>query len=189
MPLTSPVERLTAQFRAYDPMADSPESPDARFRGIPEDDDVEANGGAVRWTPSKSIMPAAEQRVREIEEAVAGLGALEEPDADVKARMAKLNVEAAELRIVIARAHRAKTPRDRALADEIRKLELELGVAKKGQAVANREKKASQKGYSVSIDEEDPHARSGLTPPPGDLTAHFAQALDGLPLLGSGTRQ
>ena len=74
-------------------------------------------------------------------------------------------VEAAELRIVIARAHRAKTPRDRALADEIRKLELELGVAKKGQAVANREKKASQKGYSVSIDEEDPHARSGLTPP------------------------
>ena len=96
---------------------------------------------------------------------LAGLGALEEPDADVKARMAKLNVEAAELRIVIARAHRAKTPRDRALADEIRKLELELGVAKKGQAVANREKKASQKGYSVSIDEEDPHARSGLTPP------------------------
>ena len=84
---------------------------------------------------------------------------------NVKARMAKLNVEAAELRIVIARAHRAKTPRDRALADEIRKLELELGVAKKGQAVANREKKASQKGYSVSIDEEDPHARSGLTPP------------------------
>ena len=75
------------------------------------------------------------------------------------------NVEAAELRIVIARAHRAKTPRDRALADEIRKLELELGVAKKGQAVANREKKASQKGYSVSIDEEDPDARSGLTPP------------------------
>ena len=85
-------------------MTDSPNSPD--FRGIPEDDDVEANGGAVRWTPSKSIMPAAEQRVREIEEAVAG-SALEEPDADVKARMAKLN-EAAELRIVIARA-RAKT--------------------------------------------------------------------------------
>ena len=61
---------------------------------------------------------------------------------------------------MIARAPRKDAARDRALADEIRKLELELGVAKKGQAVANREKKASQKGYSVSIDEEDPHARS-----------------------------
>ena len=146
MPLTSPVERLTAQFRAYDPMADSPESPDARFRGIPEDDDVEANGRSAVDAPSKSIMPAAEQRVREIEEAVAGLGALEEPDADVKARMAKLNVEAAELRIVIARAHRAKTPRDRALADEIRKLELELGVAKKGRRSQTARRRRRRRG-------------------------------------------
>ena len=73
-------------------MADSPNSPD--FRGIPEDDDVEATPGCEDDAVA-SIMPAAEQRVREIEEAVAGLGALEEPDADVKARMAKLNVEAA----------------------------------------------------------------------------------------------
>ena len=74
----------------------------------------------------------------------------------------------------MARLHRpvlSEIVRDRTQAErerrllEIRKLELELGVAKKGQAVANREKKASQKGYSVSIDEEDPHARSGLTPP------------------------
>ena len=98
----------------------------------------------VRWTPNRKHHAGGGQRVREIEEAVAGLGALEEPDADVKARMAKLNVEAAELRIVIA-ARSAKAPRDRALADEIQ-LELELGVAKKGQAVANREKKRRRRG-------------------------------------------
>ena len=90
---------------------------------------VTMSEGAKQGPPPPAGLIFRNEQSNELLPKLTGLGALEEPDADVKARMAKLNVEAAELRIVIARAHRAKAPRDRALADEIRKLELELGVA------------------------------------------------------------